>query len=67
MAEREPRRVARKLMDEPHIAGRHVSVRQMYALVEDRGVGPEAVADRYDLDVVDVHLHVSGFDVGLNG
>ena len=41
MAEREPRRVARKLMDEPHVAGRRVSVRQVYALVEDRGVGPE--------------------------
>ena len=55
MAEREPRRVARKLMDEPHVAGRRVSVRQVYALVEDRGVGPEAVADRYDLDVADVY------------
>ena len=55
MAEREPRRVARKLMDEPHVAGRRVSVRQVYALVEGRGVGPEAVADRYNLDIADVY------------
>jgi uncharacterized protein (DUF433 family) len=55
MAERESRRVVRDLMDEPHIAGRRVSVRQVYALVEERGVDPETVADRYDLDVADVY------------
>ncbi len=27
----------------------------MYALVEERGKDPEAVADRYDLDVADVY------------
>jgi len=30
-------------------------VRQAYALVEERGEDPEAVADRYDLDVADVY------------
>lgn len=55
MAERDTRRVARELMDEPHVAGRRVSVRQVYALVEERGVDPETVADRYDLDVADVY------------
>jgi len=55
MAERETRRVAHDLVDEPHIAGRRVSVRQVYALVEERGVDPETVADRYDLDVADVY------------
>jgi len=55
MAERETRRVARELMSEPHIAGRRVSVRQVYALVEERGVDPKTVADRYDLDVADVY------------
>lgn len=55
MAERETRRVAHDLLDEPHIAGRRVSVRQVYALVEERGVDPETVADRYDLDVADVY------------
>ncbi|AXG06972.1 DUF433 domain-containing protein [Haloplanus rubicundus] len=55
MAERESRRVVHDLMDEPHIAGHRVSVRQVYALVEERGVDPETVADRYDLDVADVY------------
>lgn len=55
MVTRERRRVAHDLMSEPHIAGRRVSVRQVYALVEQRGVDPEAVADRYDLDVADVY------------
>ncbi|WP_225335007.1 hypothetical protein [Halomicrobium urmianum] len=36
MAERESHRVAHELMDEPHIAERRVSVRQVYALVEER-------------------------------
>lgn len=55
MAERDTRRIARELMDEPHVAGRRVSVRQVFALVEERGVDPETVADRYDLDVADVY------------
>ena len=55
MAERDTRRVTRELMDEPHIAGRRVSVRQVYALVEERDVDSETVADRYDLDVADVY------------
>lgn len=55
MAERDTRRVTRELMDEPHIAGRRVGVRQVYALVEERDVDPETVADRYDLDVADVY------------
>lgn len=55
MAERDTRRIARDLLEEPHIAGRRLSVRQVYALVEERGVDPETVADRYDLDVADVY------------
>lgn len=55
MAERDTRRIAHNLMDEPHITGRRISVRQVYALVEERGVNPETVADRYDLDVADVY------------
>lgn len=55
MAEREARRVAHDLMDEPHIAGRRISVRQLYALIEERNVDPETVADRFDLDVADVY------------
>ncbi|WP_324757752.1 DUF433 domain-containing protein [Haloarcula montana] len=40
---------------EPHVRDRRISVRQVYALVEERGKDPEAVADRYDLDVADVY------------
>lgn len=55
MADRDTRRVACELMDEPHIDGRRISVRQVYALVEERDIDPETVADRYDLDVADVY------------
>ena len=55
MSEGESRRIARELLSEPHIRGRRISVRQVYALVEERGENPEAVADRYDLDIADVY------------
>jgi uncharacterized protein (DUF433 family) len=55
MAKRDTRRIARDLVSEPHIRGRRISVRQVYALVEERGEDAEAVADRYDLDVADVY------------
>ena len=55
MAERDTRRVDRELMGEPHVTGRRVSIRQVLALVEERGVDPETVADRYDLAVADVY------------
>lgn len=49
-------RIARDLMDEPHLADRRVSVRRVHALIEERGLDPCAVADSLDLDVADVHL-----------
>jgi len=55
MSEGDSRRIARDLISEPHVRGRRISVRQVYALVEERGEDPEAVADRYDLDVADVY------------
>jgi len=55
MAESEPGRIERDLMDEPHVRGRRISVRQVYALVENRGEDPVAIADRFDLDVADVY------------
>jgi len=55
MSEGDSRRITRDLMSEPHVRGRRISVRQVYALVEERGEDPEAVADRYDLDVADVY------------
>jgi uncharacterized protein (DUF433 family) len=55
MAERTSRRIARDLLKEPHIAGRRIAVRQVYALVEERDIDPETIADRYDLDIADVY------------
>jgi len=48
-------RIARVLMDEPHVAGHRVSVRRIQTLVEERDLDPRAVADRLDLDVSDVY------------
>ena len=55
MSEGESRRIAHDLPSEPGIRGRRISVRQVYALVEESGEDPEAIADRYDLDVADVY------------
>lgn len=55
MAERETRRIDQTVLDEPHVSGHRISVRQIHALVERRDEDPEAVADRYDLDVADVY------------
>ena len=51
MAERDTRRVDRELVGEPHVAGRRVSIRQVHALVEERGVDTETVADPLSGDV----------------
>jgi uncharacterized protein (DUF433 family) len=40
---------------EPRIEGRRISVRQIYDWVEEAGLEPQAVADRYDLDVADIY------------
>jgi uncharacterized protein (DUF433 family) len=55
MAERDTKRIARDILSEPHVRGRRISVRQIFALVEERGEDPETVADRFDLDVADVY------------
>ena len=55
MAERDTKRIARDILSEPHVRGRRISVRQIYALVEEHDEDPEAVADRFDLDVADVY------------
>lgn len=55
MAERDTKRIARDILSGPHVRGRRISVRQIYALVEERDEDPEAVADRFDLDVADVY------------
>ena len=40
---------------DPRIAGRRVSVLDIYEQVEGCGADPKTVADRYDLDVADVY------------
>lgn len=55
MAETTTGRIERELMDEPHIAGRRLSVLRIYDLVKGRGDSPETVASTFDLDLADVY------------
>jgi uncharacterized protein (DUF433 family) len=48
-------RIVQEVHDEPHIAGSRVSVRHIYKRVHGRGLRPETVADRHDLDIADVY------------
>lgn len=41
--------------DEPHLSGRRLTVRTLVGAVEDAGLDPREVADRYDLPVSDVY------------
>lgn len=43
------------IYDEPHIEGRRLTVSFIQARVEGRGLEPQTVADRYDLDVAQVY------------
>lgn len=62
MAERESTRIAQDLLSEPHIRRRRISVRQVYALVEEAGEDPEAVDDRYGLDIADVNHALAHYE-----
>jgi uncharacterized protein (DUF433 family) len=44
-----------ELHDEPHIQGSRITVRDVKSRVEDRGLSPERVAERYDLDLAAVY------------
>jgi uncharacterized protein (DUF433 family) len=48
-------RIAHELLDEPHVAGHRVSVRRIHALVEERGLAPQSVANGLRLDVADIY------------
>ncbi|QSG16004.1 DUF433 domain-containing protein [Halapricum desulfuricans] len=48
-------RIAKDLLDEPHIEGRRIPVLTIAERVEGRGLEPKTVADRYDLDVTEVY------------
>jgi uncharacterized protein (DUF433 family) len=41
--------------DEPHIEGSRITVRHVYERVHGRGLRPETVAERYNLDIADVY------------
>ena len=43
------------LLDEPHIAGRRLSVLQIRDRVKELGADPDTVAEEFDLSVADVH------------
>lgn len=55
MAKSTTSRINQDLMDEPHIAGRRISVLQIYDLVKGRGDDPEEVAETFDLELADVY------------
>jgi uncharacterized protein (DUF433 family) len=48
-------RIVQEKMSQPHIAGRRISVLHIYERVEGRGLNPQTVADRFDLDIADVY------------
>ena len=49
------RRIVRELHDEPHLEGRRITVQFIKTQVEDRGLEPQTVADRHDIDVADIY------------
>jgi uncharacterized protein (DUF433 family) len=48
-------RIVREVHDEPHIEGSRITVRWIYARVHERGLRPETVAERHNLDIADVY------------
>jgi len=48
-------RIVREVHDEPHIEGTRITVRWIHARVHERGLRPETVADRHNLDIADVY------------
>lgn len=48
-------RIVQEVHDEPHIAGSRITVRHVYERVHGRGLRPETVAERHNLDIADVY------------
>jgi len=44
-----------EIHEEPHIVGSRITVQYVYERVEERGLRPQTVADRHNLDVADVY------------
>ena len=51
----ESARIVQEVHDEPHIEGSRITVRHVYERVHGRGLRPETVAERYNLDIADVY------------
>lgn len=49
------------LNGDPRIEGRRLSVLFIHEQVEGRGLDPQTVADRYDLDVADVYRALASY------
>jgi uncharacterized protein (DUF433 family) len=48
-------RIVQEVHDEPHIEGSRITVRHVYERVHERGLRPETVAERHNLDIADVY------------
>jgi uncharacterized protein (DUF433 family) len=48
-------RITQDLLDEPHIEGRRVPVLTIVERVEGRGLTPQTVADRHNLEISEVY------------
>jgi uncharacterized protein (DUF433 family) len=48
-------RISQDILEEPHIDGRRVPVLTIVERVEGRGLTPQTVADRYNLDISEVY------------
>ena len=44
-----------EIHDEPHIRDRRITVSQIHALVEERGLDAQTVADRFDLTASEIY------------
>jgi len=44
-----------EIHDEPHVRDRRITVSHIHALVEDRGLDAQTVADRFDLTASEVY------------
>ena|GEM_PF-1793285 len=47
--------IVREGHDEPHVEGNRITVQWIQRRVEERGLEPQTVAGRHDLDVADVY------------
>lgn len=48
-------RIVQEVHDEPHVRDSRVTVRHIYERVHGRGLRPQEVADRLNLDIADVY------------